>query len=245
MKSNIKYLRLNPEFESKRMEGIRRYLESRKKDSIKVACKICGKSFYAYKTQNRKYCSRKCFHSDKKRYSLMASMHRGYIQSEEAKIKMSESKKRMFLNGFKIKISEEICIARGLKRRGRPNTTELTKKGPTNCRSKWFSFRDPTGKVLRFKNIKHFIRENSHLFLEEDVVEKEYVRNSGKFIKKTPSKQSSRAANGLYAIHSGGYGSWKGWTKYSVVEDKLNYGNDLLSRTIKNSVEKQSKEGEV
>jgi hypothetical protein len=70
--------------------------------------------------------------------------------------------------------------------------------------------RDPKGRLHKFKNLSHFIRENSHLFSEEDVT----WRKSSRYFK-------CRALGGLQSImptKKNPMGSWKGWTIGSMVE---------------------------
>lgn len=94
--------------------------------------------------------------------------------------------------------------------------------GIQNQRSADWSLRDARGKVHKFRNVAHFVRENKHLFPEGTTVLK--YKNGRKY---------TNAENGLSLLRPTNKhqrGSWHGWTWYSGLEDKLNKGKDLLER---------------
>jgi hypothetical protein len=91
----------------------------------------------------------------------------------------------------------------------------IARRGPGNPREKIWRLRSPDNRVFIFKNLQHFIRTNSDLFLPEDL--------------------NTRASKGIQSICPRKkicVGSWKGWTWYSHFEEVKNKGQDLLSRQI-------------
>lgn len=83
--------------------------------------------------------------------------------------------------------------------------------------------RDPRGVVHYCRNIMRFVWQNTELFNEDDVRRKQGSLSKSYYC---------RAVNGLYAVHSGTVGTWKGWTLVSDVEIKEG-GWDLLRRKQK------------
>lgn len=93
-------------------------------------------------------------------------------------------------------------------------------KGPKNYKSKVWRFRDPRGRIHEFKNLEHFIRQNSDLFDADDVI----WRPKGK-------QETCRAKGGLESLSprkkNAGL-SWKGWAWWSI-QERI-HGADFLNR---------------
>lgn len=80
-------------------------------------------------------------------------------------------------------------------------------KGPTNCHAKGYCFKDASGRTHRGTNLKHFVRENEHLFDAEDVA----------WVSVRPHKPlntdlTCRAYMGLIRVRNGRLLEWHGWT---------------------------------
>jgi hypothetical protein len=116
----------------------------------------------------------------------------------------------------------EFVEKRAAPLRGRPQRALLTKKGPTHWGAMIGAVRSPENIVYEFRNLTHFVREHPHLFNPDDVM-----------WRKRGSNETCRAAKGLINLFGKGKvvnGSWKGWTRYSRVEQDYNVGEDLLLR---------------
>jgi ParB-like chromosome segregation protein Spo0J len=120
------------------------------------------------------------------------------------------------------KWKQEIIEKRAAPMRNRPQVALLTKKGPTNKKSISGILRSPENILYEFKNLTHFVREHSYLFLEQDVIWK----RSGTTIR----CNASHGLLDLFGRSKNVRGSWKGWTVYSHVEHTYNNGDDLLKR---------------
>ena len=99
----------------------------------------------------------------------------------------------------------------------RAQTAELTKMGPTNFASSRVTLISPDDVVYKIVNVVHFVRENGHLFNEDDVEWK--PRQYGK-CKCKPGATSTargslrcRASCGLHSVSCGGKKTWKGWRR--------------------------------
>ena len=95
-------------------------------------------------------------------------------------------------------------------------------KGENNCKARMWRVRSPENVVYVFKNLQEFIRNNPHLFNEEDVIWKPNIK-----------AMRCNASAGIEVIsprRKHPAGSWKGWTWHHTVERVLNQGRDLLER---------------
>ena len=95
--------------------------------------------------------------------------------------------------------------------------------GLAHCRARVWKVRSPANVVYEFKNLSHFIREHTELFLPEDVIWK------GK------NKKRCNASAGIQSVcprKKHPVGSWKSWTWYSHLERLKNEGCDLLERNL-------------
>ena len=113
---------------------------------------------------------------------------------------------------------------------GIEKTGILTKKGPTNAKSRKCVLRDACGRVWFIVNVTHFIRTHPELFHTEDVVWK--LSGQG--------KARCRALSGLHSLlHHGKKvsGTWKGWTVAFSIMERAEGGGDLLGRDCATVVE--------
>lgn len=96
----------------------------------------------------------------------------------------------------------------------------MTGRSRDNISKKW-SIRSPNGIVYKFINLNRFCRENFHLFEWKGSFKKTWKLARSGLEKMRPYSNRKRVS-----------GSYKGWTWYSALEEKLNEGKDLLDRDL-------------
>lgn len=96
--------------------------------------------------------------------------------------------------------------------KNQPKATEQAKKSSkagkfeTNIHAISWTIVSPQGDVYSFTNLYNFIRQNSHLFADNDVM---WKRTGGK---RGTGGEYCNASAGLQNIKSGKTKAWKGWT---------------------------------
>jgi hypothetical protein len=148
------------------------------------------------------------------------------ISAAKKGLKISEEQRRRHsevMRGYKW--SDDVVESRAKSMRGRPQTAEITKKGPTNKASIEGALRDPCGRIWWFRNLSHFVRTHPELFDQKDLIEKR--RNHNK------SAVTCNAIKRLLALFGRGKkvpGTWKGWTVGSSTVERITGHSDLLGR---------------
>jgi hypothetical protein len=120
------------------------------------------------------------------------------------------------------KWSNDIVERRAAPMRGRPQTAEATKAGPTNVNSLQGALRDSCGQIWRFRNLTDFVQTHPDLFEAGDLIPE---------IRKGKPSRNCNASKRLLALFGRGRttpGTWKGWTAISETE----LGEDLLARNL-------------
>lgn len=153
----------------------------------------------------------------------------------ETRQKMAERMKKEWADGSQRKRYEdsekraEICrkiseagklrkdTARTIKKRA-DSILKLGEKHPLAARG---YLRSPNNVIYPYQNLAKFVRENLHLFDEDDTV---WRKRGGNVV--------CNAMCGLYSLrgnHNKVAGTWKGWTHVSFTETFYNRGESLLS----------------
>lgn len=138
--------------------------------------------------------------------------NKGREPTEDHRRKISEANKGR-------KCSESEIEARSAAMRGRPQTAELTAKGPRHVCARAGTIRNAQNVEYSFRNLTHFIREHPHLFDPLDVAWTDNGRCN-----------AQKRLLGLFGKGKVVPGSWKGWTVVSHYERVFETG-DLLQRT--------------
>ena len=147
---------------------------------------------------------------------------RGRKHSPDALRKMSESQKRSLLSSERQEhLRNLIASNRGRKL---PPVSPLSKKGPTNRRSKVGVLRDASGRLWHFKNLLHFVRTHEDLFLPEDVCWKDTKKRDAKFCRASAGLGSLFKKRGIIN------GTWKGWTVAFSIMERAEGCGDLMAR---------------
>jgi hypothetical protein len=118
----------------------------------------------------------------------------------------------------------EACRLTGKAKAGVPNPPGPSEAGPENCKAKYWAIRSPCGQVLRGRNLNDLIRNNAHLFDQNDI---------------KWEKSSCKACKGigrLFLTRSDGRTpcarSWKGWTpvlKSETVAPTPHHGTRIVN----------------
>lgn len=211
---------------------------------IHLICEVCSKTFhpiYTWKSSYPKTCSKECLSIYRSKQMI------GRIVSRETREKISRKNSgRKYSHEFTLTLSERMKRL-AEERRGKPrpsinhNYTDKCKKhceklgkmgaeyvrnrvksdpkwmaGVENRSCKNWSIRSPIGIVYHFVNARVFFEENTRLF--KDTTLKSFLSGVSSL------RPTSRAKKPI--------GSWRGWTWYSALEDRLNNGHDLLNRNL-------------
>lgn len=106
-------------------------------------------------------------------------------------------------------------------KKGVPQTTPKTKRNSDlHFKAITGILRSSRNTTHRFRNLTKFVRDNKHLFTEEETRHKPY---------KDTSTYRCNAITGLMSVINGRRGTWKGWTAVSFTETFYNRGESLLS----------------
>ena len=198
-----------------------------KKDSPPPKCIICGEPCKTYRTKDRHYVANKTCSIEHAR--LVSKMAR---ETPEAKEKKRLAIIEAYKNHptFKENNKKHMISIAGLGGHsytdeqkeearthlyGKPRIAPLIALGEQHFLSKFHYLIDPNNNKLEIKNLKHFIRNNEHLFDKEDVQWKPLE-------KARPSPATGcltcKAYKNLSNVSRGIVSSWKNWTRYKLVE---------------------------
>lgn len=215
---------------------------------ITLTCQQCGKTFREIPSHHwRKYCGQECYGKAKTaaRYTMKpcpecGKMKKTRFDREPTRCEpgcrgkeTSRILKEKGWNPYKSETEESrekrLSALRTEKHRelvssikkGVPLTTAKTKRNSAqHFKAITGILRSPRNTTHRFKNLTKFVRDNKHLFTEEETRHKPY-RDS--------STYRCNAISGLMSVISGRRGTWKGWTVVSFTETFYNRGESLLS----------------
>ena len=101
---------------------------------------------------------------------------------------------------------------RAIVKRNQPIATEAAKlskksgRGTDNVHAVKWNLTSPKGVTYRARNLYEFVRNNTHLFLPNDVI---WKRRGGK---RSTGGESCNVTAGLLNIKGGKTKAWKGWT---------------------------------
>jgi len=138
---------------------------------------------------------------------------REYIVSDSQKLKISETMKKRYSDGVHQINNENLLNAGKLRSNKLKGTMVLKGKGArdeNNIHAKCWVLKTPSQKIIKTINLNKFVRDNSNLFDEKDVIW---------------NKSSCNAVKGLRSLFymkkdgsSASVNSWKGW----MIGDKFN-----------------------
>lgn len=109
--------------------------------------------------------------------------------------------------------------------RGRAQTADATRKGPTNKGSIEGGLRDSCGRIWWFRNLSHFVRTHEDLFDAEDLLWRP--------VRPGKAALGCNAQKRLLALFGHGKvvpGTWKGWTVADSTIERRQGCADLLGR---------------
>lgn len=110
---------------------------------------------------------------------------------------------------------KQLELVRGIAREQQPVLLNTNKQLRSTDRAKWWSIKDPSGKVFQFVDLMQFIRTHKDLFNENDLLE----RIKGK----TRANYKWSACNAYFGLATlrpdikKPKTSWKGWTWYWTI----------------------------
>jgi hypothetical protein len=187
-----------------------------------------GKRFSAEHKRKMSEAQKGKRHSEETKLKI-SKLNKGRIRSEEFKRKVSESRKGSKVpESVKAKLREaNLGKVHSLKEKtaiGQSRRRSTMDHSSTPIGLIVVTLRSPSNRKYKTLNICEFVRNNSSLFMPEDIEWKIRAYAVG--------SPRCRASQGLQSVsrRRNPKGSWKGWTLVSLTEEFYNQGEDLLDR---------------
>lgn len=222
-----------PEFEARRIEGVRRALKGHPPTEAQRKARADGlrRAWAEGRVQRRKLTPEQKeaigarTRGKKRSPEVVEKVKRANIGKKRTPEQNAAMRARVIAGHaegrYKTPLAKQEARNRAISeaRRGIPITKGPGKKGPGHFNAASGIVRAPNGLLHRVKNFTHFVRENPGLFTAEQL----QVNKHGQVL-------AACGLRRLFHLCKGTPGSWHGWTVFSEVERLDNRGRDLLSR---------------